>query len=64
MIGTIRQVLEQPPTPVRTRNPEVPPDLAAICTRCLERHPACRYAEAGELVDVLGRFLRGNQGKA
>jgi serine/threonine-protein kinase len=60
MVGTIRQVVEQSPVPVRQWNPVVPPDLEACCMRCLEKQPAARYADVGELVNVLDNFLAGN----
>jgi serine/threonine-protein kinase len=56
-IGTIRQVLEQAPAPVRQRNPVVPAGLEAICMRCLEKQPGLRYASLEELMDALDRVL-------
>jgi eukaryotic-like serine/threonine-protein kinase len=53
----IRQVLEQVPAPVHQRNPAVPPDLAAVCMKCLEKQPRLRYAGLGELMEALGKFM-------
>ncbi|MFO0586199.1 MAG: protein kinase [Polyangiaceae bacterium] len=42
----------------------VPPDLAAICARCLRKEPSERYASAGEIALDLERFLRGDEVRA
>jgi serine/threonine protein kinase len=56
---TIHQVLsEEPPPPTRLR-PDVPPELEAICLRCLEKEPARRFANALALADDLRRYQDG-----
>lgn len=54
--STLRHLLEGCVRRPRRSGP-VPPDLEAICMRCLERDPERRYPTARALADDLGRFL-------
>src|SRR5205085_7816514 len=56
---TIGQVLNSEPVALRRLNPAIPVDLETICSKCLEKTPAKRYATAQELADELGRVLYG-----
>jgi ABC-type branched-subunit amino acid transport system substrate-binding protein/tRNA A-37 threonylcarbamoyl transferase component Bud32 len=47
------------PVPPRSRRPDCPAELEAICLRCLEKDPAHRYGSAEALEADLGRYLRG-----
>jgi serine/threonine-protein kinase len=47
------------PARPRTVQPQVNPDLEAICLRCLEKDATRRYRSAAELADHLERWLRG-----
>jgi TolB-like protein len=55
--GSSQQVLAahiaQVPEPVSARRPAVPPALAAVIMRCLEKRPADRYQTADELLAQL-----------
>jgi tetratricopeptide (TPR) repeat protein len=61
---TVREVLaaaanEQQPVPVAEREPETPPDLAAIVRKAMDPAPARRYPTARELAEDLRRFQTG-----
>jgi eukaryotic-like serine/threonine-protein kinase len=45
-----------PPTPLRARLPQAPPELEAIISRCLHKDPHGRYAHVGDLADALAAF--------
>jgi serine/threonine-protein kinase len=49
----VRAHLGEPPVPPSRRRPGVPPAIEAVLLRCLEKHPARRYGNAGELAAAL-----------
>ncbi|MDI1479786.1 protein kinase [Polyangium sp. y55x31] len=51
-------ILKDPPTPLRARLADVPPGLDAAILRCLQKNPADRYANIGELAVALSPFGR------
>lgn len=52
------KLIEDAPNP-RTLNRHIPPDVATICLKCLERDANRRYATAGAVAAELRRFLAG-----
>ncbi|MBA4062639.1 MAG: hypothetical protein C0501_02815 [Isosphaera sp.] len=61
LTDTFRQVLHRDPVAPRVLQPDIPPDLEAVCLRCLEKDPRDRYPTAEALADDLARFLRGGR---
>jgi serine/threonine protein kinase len=55
----LRHVIERKPFSPLEVQPGLPPALAAIADRCLEKDPARRYPTAAALADDLNRWLRG-----
>ena len=58
-VDTLRRVLTDEPLPLRHVRPDVPPDLEAICLKCLDKNFSARYPSAAELADDLRCFLKG-----
>lgn len=58
-VETLKRVMDEEPQPVSQLRHDVPPDVEAVCLRCLEKDPARRHATAGALADDLRRYLRG-----
>jgi serine/threonine-protein kinase len=58
-LGTLRQVTEQEPRPLRAQNRRISWDLETICLKCLAKDARRRYTTALELAEELRRFLDG-----
>jgi predicted Ser/Thr protein kinase len=58
-LATIRRIVSEDPVPPRSRQPEVPPDLDAVCLKCLAKEPRDRYPSAAALADDLRHVLDG-----
>jgi tetratricopeptide (TPR) repeat protein len=56
---TLRLVRDEKPEPPGKVRRGLPPDLEAICLKCLEKEPEDRYDTAEDLADDLKRFLEG-----
>ena len=55
----IRRVMDEEPVRPREILALIPPELEAVCLKCLEKTPQRRYARAVDLADDLRRFLNG-----
>lgn len=53
------QAASQAPRPLRQLRAEIPPDLEAICLKCLAKPVSHRYGAAQDLLDDLQAFRRG-----
>ncbi len=47
--------------PVRSKCPEAPPELAAICEKALSRDPDRRYADARGMAEEIRAYLTGGR---
>lgn len=54
------KVIKDPVVPVRELEPNAPPELCAICEKCLEKDRDQRYQDAGELNEDVVRFQAGS----
>ena len=61
---TLQKVIHEPPVAPRALSPAVPPDLEAVCLKCLEKDPARRYATAQELANDIHRWRIGDPTRA
>jgi serine/threonine-protein kinase len=52
-MSILLQQIQKVPPPPTSINPELPQSLGAIISRCLEKDPARRYAQAADLLDAL-----------
>ncbi|MFN7942775.1 MAG: serine/threonine-protein kinase [Thermoanaerobaculia bacterium] len=58
-VGVLLQHVGGQLTPLRQRNPRVPPAVAAVIERMLEKDPARRYADYDQLIADLRLLLAG-----
>ncbi len=52
------RVVSSTPVPPRHFRPDIPPQLEAICLKCMEKEPSQRYASAGEVARLLEEWIR------
>jgi tetratricopeptide (TPR) repeat protein/TolB-like protein len=60
-VDTLHAILHEPPSDVLLERPGVPPALAAIVTRLLEKPADARYQSAASLIDALERVDVGDR---
>ncbi|WP_240771614.1 bifunctional serine/threonine-protein kinase/ABC transporter substrate-binding protein [Nocardia sp. CS682] len=56
--------LHQPPPSIHTRNPNLPPAMAAVLTKAMAKQPADRFGSCSELATAARRALTGATGVA
>lgn len=59
VVDVMKKVVNDEPAPVSKVEPRVPPDLAAICERAMQKDPDRRYQSAQALAEDMERFLSG-----
>ncbi len=55
------KILKGRPPPIRRFDPTIPPELAAVTHRAMERNPDRRFKDARELAEELDRFARNER---
>lgn len=56
-----KQVQENDPTPPHVVDPSIPPQMSAICVKCLEKKPANRYERVEDFISDLDKFRMGDR---
>lgn len=59
MVETLNRVIHEEPPPVHQVDPSLDPELAAICSKAMEKQPQLRYNTAQEMAEDLARFIDG-----
>lgn len=59
MAALMRAIGREPPTPLASLRPDLPPSLGDIVALALQKHPATRYANGQQMADDLRAVLRG-----
>ena len=60
-IASLMKRNSEPAVPAAQVDPDVPRDLSAVVSKCLERDPAQRYQSAGEIMRALETWLSGGR---
>jgi serine/threonine protein kinase len=60
----IENVIGKAPIPVRSREPNAPPELVSVCEKAMQKDPAKRYQTMAELRDEILLFQTGGFVKA
>ncbi|HEV3204947.1 MAG TPA: serine/threonine-protein kinase, partial [Gemmataceae bacterium] len=62
-LDILKQIQEADPKSLRAFNPNLDPQLEAVCLKCLEKRPQRRYDSADALAEDLRRWQRGEKTK-
>ncbi|MCO5166045.1 MAG: serine/threonine-protein kinase [Planctomycetes bacterium] len=57
LAGLLKKLLVERPTPPRALDPSIDPALDELVLRCLEKEPAARFRDGGQLAAALERWL-------
>jgi tRNA A-37 threonylcarbamoyl transferase component Bud32 len=64
VVEVVADVLHNAPPAVQSLRPDVPPELAGVIHRCLEKQPDRRFPDAGSLLVALAPFADGEPEEA
>ena len=56
-LAVLKRVCEDTPRPIREVNPDIPEALAQIVNKLLAKNPDARFQRAGEVAELLSRYL-------
>jgi serine/threonine protein kinase len=56
-LSVLKRVCDDTPRPIREVNPDIPEALAEIVNRLLAKNPDARFQSAGEVAELLSRYL-------
>jgi serine/threonine protein kinase len=56
-LAVLKRVCDDTPRPIREVNPDIPPALVQIVNKLLAKNPDARFQSAGEVAELLRRYL-------
>jgi serine/threonine protein kinase len=59
LAALLMRICTEAPEPPSRLQPSIPPQIEAICLKCLEKKPEHRYESAGALAEDLDHYLQG-----